>query len=228
MYTAETESGTAPSDAATDVAVVLHGVSKVIDNRTLLADVSLTVERRRIHGVIGPNGSGKTTLLRVLAGIWLPDAGRIERTDVTPHSTGYVPQRFYLYDELTVRENLRFQGRMRGCGREAVVQTEQAFNLGAFEKRRAGSLSGGQRQRLLIAAALMSRPTLLLLDEPTTALDAPSRQSLWELLQREARRGTAIVLTTHEEADVAQCDIVTRLHDGRVVNRHESSMAIGS
>lgn len=198
-------------------ALRLRDVGKSLGGRVLLSQVCLTIARGQIYGLLGPNGSGKTTLLRVLAGIWRADAGSVERPNIAIDRIGYVPQRFCLYDELTVHENLRFQARMRGLGVGKVSQVLGQFALEEFTGRRAASLSGGQRQRLLLAAAMIHRPALLLLDEPTTALDAASRESLWALLRREAAAGTTVVLTSHERVDAAACDASTELLDGRMV-----------
>jgi ABC-2 type transport system ATP-binding protein len=206
-------------------ALVLTKISKRIGARIALTDISISIPKGRIHGLLGPNGSGKTTLLRLLAGIWRADSGQIERRHGTQDRVCYVPQRFCLYDEMTVRENLRFQASMRGAGATAAADTEREFGLQALGARRASTLSGGQRQRLLIAAALLHRPTLVLCDEPTTALDAAARTDLWNLLHREARNGTTIVLTTHEEADARECDAVTRLHDGRIAGPQPGAAA---
>lgn len=206
------------TDALESPALILANVGKRIGARSILADISMSIRRGQIHGLMGPNGSGKTTLLRILAGFLGFDSGRIERHHGALERIGYVSQRFCLYDELTVRENLQFQAGMRGVSAPAVAEAERAFGLSEFVGRRATTLSGGQRQRLLIAAALMHRPTLVLCDEPTTALDSAARRSLWDLLRREARTGTTIVLTTHEEADALECDVITRLQEGRVAN----------
>lgn len=197
-------------------AVAVRNISKSFGARAVLVDVSLTVARGEIHGLLGANGSGKTTLLRIIAGICQADSGAVDHQHGGGAMIGYAAQRFCLYDELTVGENLRFQARMRGCPQSSVADFEQQFELQLLDGQRAGRLSGGQRQRLLLAAALLHRPSLLLLDEPTTALDDESRQSLWQMLRREADHGTAIVLTTHETLDSLQCDVVTRLKDGRV------------
>jgi ABC-2 type transport system ATP-binding protein len=198
-------------------ALILTGVSKRIGSRSAVAGISLSIHSGRIHGLLGPNGSGKTTLLRLLGGILQADNGSIERRHGPADRIGYVPQRFCLYDELTVSENLRFQARMRGADATAVEDAESKFDLRELGSRRAATLSGGQRQRLLIAAALLFRPTLVLFDEPTTALDSASRTELWAMLRREAQIGVTIVLSTHEEADARECDAVTRLQDGRIV-----------
>jgi ABC-2 type transport system ATP-binding protein len=198
-------------------ALILTGVSKRLGSRSALADISLSIHCGRIHGLLGPNGSGKTTLLRLLGGILQADNGSIERRHGPADRIGYVPQRFCLYDELTVRENLRFQARMRGADARAVEDAESKFDLRELGSRRAATLSGGQRQRLLIAAALIFRPTLVLFDEPTTALDSASRSQLWALLRRETQIGATVVLSTHEDADARECDAVTRIQDGRIV-----------
>ena len=216
MYTAGHEARVgAVTTAAPAIAVI--GVSKRIAGRVLLDDVSLTIARGCIHGLLGPNGSGKTSLLRILGGLWSADHGHVERYDTPLEAIGYVPQRLGLYDELTAHENLVFQGAVRGVDRFAVARAENDFDLRELRDRRAGRLSGGERQRLSIAAAVMHRPRLLLLDEPTTALDAPSRRTLWAWLHREIGVGTAVVITTHEQADAGECHTTTLLRDGRVV-----------
>jgi ABC-2 type transport system ATP-binding protein len=195
--------------------VTLTAVGRFAGERVALADISLVIWSGEIHGLLGPNGSGKTTLLRILAGIWQPDVGRIEYPGA-PVRIGYVPQRFCLYDELTVGENLGFQAAMRGRHALSVARVLDDFSLEALASRRAAALSDGERQRLMLAAAMLSNPTLLLLDEPTTALDSASRRSLWSLLRREAAHGTAVVLTSHELVDGAQCDSTTRFSEGRL------------
>jgi ABC-2 type transport system ATP-binding protein len=201
--------------AVREPVATLTAVGRFAGDRAALADISLVIRSGEIHGLLGPNGSGKTTLLRILAGIWQPDVGRIDYPGA-PVRIGYVPQRFCLYDELTVGENLGFQAAMRGRKTTPVAGVLSDFSLEALASRRAAALSDGERQRLMLAAAMLSRPTLLLLDEPTTALDSASRRSLWSLLRREAAHGTAVVLTSHELADGAQCDSTTRLSEGRL------------
>jgi ABC-2 type transport system ATP-binding protein len=203
------------TDAIREPVVTLTAVGRFAGGRAALADISLIVRSGEIHGLLGPNGSGKTTLLRILAGVWQPDVGRIEYPGA-PVRIGYVAQRFCLYGELTVGENLRFQAAMRGRHAIPVARVLNEFSLEALASRRAAALSDGERQRLMLAAAMLSQPTLLLLDEPTTALDTASRHSLWSLLRREAAHGTAVVLTSHELADGAQCDSTTRLNGGRL------------
>jgi ABC-2 type transport system ATP-binding protein len=179
----------------------------------------LEVSPGKIYGLLGPNGSGKTTLLRILAGLWDADSGRVARPGTTLAHIGYVAQRFCLYEELTVLENLRFQAAMLGASAAAITRVLEQFALAALTGRRAAALSGGERQRLMLAAALLLQPKFLLLDEPTTALDPPSRVTLWALLRAEAARGVAVVLTSHEPHDALRCDVVLTLRDGRLERR---------
>jgi ABC-2 type transport system ATP-binding protein len=218
MCTAQVSEQHSPTVAVREPVVTLTAVGRFAGDRAALADISLVIRSGEIHGLLGPNGSGKTTLLRILAGIWHPDVGRIAYPGA-PVRVGYVAQRFCLYDELTVGENLRFQGAMLGRDALPVARALHEFSLEALASRRAAALSNGERQRLMLAAAMLSRPTLLLLDEPTTALDTASRRSLWSLLRREAAYGTAVVLTSHELGDGAQCDSTTRLSEGRLEER---------
>lgn len=218
MCTARVNQRHPPTAAVREPVVTLTAVGRFAGDRVALADISLVIRAGKIHGLLGPNGSGKTTLLRILAGIWHPNVGRIAYPGA-PVRIGYVAQRFCLYDELTVGENLRFQGAMLGRNAMPVARALNEFSLEALASRRAAALSNGERQRLMLAAAMLSQPTLLLLDEPTTALDTASRRSLWSLLRREAAYGTAVVLTSHELADGAQCDSTTRLSEGRLEER---------
>ena len=147
-----------------------------------------------------------------------PDIARTPPTILLPQ-IGYVPQRFCYYEELTAMENLRFVARMnaRDNSRQAAELALREFDLLPIASRRAQALSGGQRQRLMLAAALLHRPSLLLLDEPTTALDAASRDALWIRLRVLAANGITCVLTTHEVADSERCDTSTALADGKLV-----------
>jgi len=219
MCTARVNEPRPTTGAVGEPVVTLTAVGRFAGDRAALADISLVLRSGEIHGLLGPNGSGKTTLLRILAGIWRPDVGRIEYPGA-PVRIGYVPQRFCLYDELTVGENLGFQAAMHGRHAVPVARILDDFSLAALVSRRAAALSAGERQRLMLAAAMLSRPTLLLLDEPTTALDTASRGSLWSHMRREAAHGTAVVLTSHELADGARCDSTTRLSEGRLDEHH--------
>jgi ABC-2 type transport system ATP-binding protein len=205
-------------------AVRAEAVRKSFAGHQALRGVSVQFAAGGCHALLGPNGSGKTTLLRIIGGVLAPDAGRVQalgydvvrsRDDYLP-KIGYVPQRFCHYDELTVHENLRFIAHMRTVPiPDQVIERALAeFDLTACARARAGSLSGGQRQRLMLAAALLHGPQVLLLDEPTTALDAKSRTALWARLSTLKREGMTVILTTHEAGDAAYCDSCTTMSDG--------------
>lgn len=210
------------------MAVVARHVSKSFGAHHALRDVSVNFAQHQCHALWGPNASGKTTLLRIIAGLLDPDEGNTlslgydvvrDRHSYLP-KIGYVPQRFCYYDELTVRENLGFIASMRDIAAAAAViaRALQEFELTECAQHRAGVLSGGQRQRLMLAGALLHQPELLLLDEPTTALDPRSRAALWQRIGTLLQAGVTIILTTHESADAARCDTSTVLADGRVTD----------
>lgn len=215
-------------DAPLSNTVTASHVCKSFGAHHALRDVSLSFATRRCHALLGPNASGKTTLLRIIAGLLDPDAGGIyslghdvvrDRTAYLP-KIGYVPQQFCYYEELTVSENLRFIANMRGI-RDAAAGIDQAlqeFELAGRGQTRAGALSGGQRQRLMLAGALLHKPELLLLDEPTTALDSRSRAALWLRIRMLLSGGVTVIMTTHEQEDAAHCDSSTSMADGGVVN----------
>ena len=189
--------------SATDgAALVGSGLTKRFGTRTALGDVSLTVQRGQRVAVIGPNGAGKTTLLSILAGIQRPDSGSV---DVGTAKVGWVPQGHAIYGKLTVEENLRLFARLErhpdveGAVTRMLEQTGLADRAGD----QVGILSGGNRQRVNVAVGLLSDPEVLLLDEPSAALDPRQRERLWEFLLGLGERGTAVVYATHniQEAD---------------------------
>lgn len=201
-----------------------YGAVRAVDG------VSLDLHRGEIVALIGPNGSGKSTTLGIAAGILDPAAGTVElegnERSADParfaRGIGFVPQDSTLYDELTVVQNLRFFGRLHGLrGFDLDARICRALvraNLTDRSETRAKTLSGGLKQRLGIAAALLHEPPVLLLDEPTTALDPASRESLFDQLQRLRDDGHAILLTTHhlDEAERG-CDRIALLENGRLV-----------
>jgi ABC-2 type transport system ATP-binding protein len=198
---------------------------------TVLDHVSLEFGPGWRHALLGPNGSGKTTLLRVLAGRIAVDSGEALCCGVNLRTlpsrprpeVRYLTQHFSHYGELTVRENMQFAASMLGIsdGANAVELALDDFDLLASQWQRAQTLSGGVRQRLMLATALLGDPKVLLLDEPTAALDGNARLSFWRLMDRRRTSATTLILTTHLKEDVEHCDTVTRLHDGRV-QRHGS------
>lgn len=169
--------------------------------RVALRGVSLAAGRGELVAVIGPNGAGKTTLLSILAGIQAPDEGTV----VAPKGIGWVPQQPALYSKLTVEENLTLFARLERCAdpRETVERMLELTDLRDRAGDQVTTLSGGNRQRVNIAIGLLAEPEVLLLDEPSSALDPRQRERLWEFILRLAGAGTTVVYATHhiQEAD---------------------------
>jgi ABC-type multidrug transport system ATPase subunit len=196
-------------------------------NDTALDDVSFEVEPGELYGVIGPDGAGKTTLFRMLVTLLLPTEGtaRVLGRDVVRDlwdlrtRFGYMPGRFSLYPDLSVAENLGFFASLFGttvaASRDTIapiwVQLEQ------FSSRRAGALSGGMKQKLALCCALVHRPEILFLDEPTTGVDAVSRREFWELLGRLRDEGLPIVVSTPYMDEASRCDRVSLLQAGKLL-----------
>jgi ABC-2 type transport system ATP-binding protein len=170
-------------------------------DRVALSEVSMSAAPGELVAVIGPNGAGKTTLLSILAGIQRPDAGSV----AAPAGVGWVPQQPALYGKLTVEENLTLFARLERCV-DVRATVERMLELTDLAERRGdqvSTLSGGNRQRVNIAIGLLAAPDVLLLDEPSSALDPRQRERLWEFILRLAGEGTTVVYATHQiqEAD---------------------------
>ncbi|HTD26590.1 MAG TPA: ABC transporter ATP-binding protein [Candidatus Elarobacter sp.] len=206
----------------------LRALEKRYGSRRALAGIDLVLERREIVGVVGPDGAGKTTLLRALAGLLEIEAreatvlGHDLGGDVTALKArvGYVPQAFSLHRDLTVEENLRFTARLhrlpeaefRARAGELLART----GLAPFAERPTGALSGGMKQKLAVANALLPRPALLLLDEPTAGVDVMSRAEIWALLER-ARAQALVLISTSYLDEAAAADRLLYLEGGRLV-----------
>ena len=175
-------------------------LSKRFGDRVALRDVSLAAAPGELVATIGPNGAGKTTLLSILAGIQPADSGSVS---AAPDRIGWVPQQPSLYGKLTVAENLRLFAHLESCADPggAVDRMLDQTALGDRAGDLASTLSGGNRQRLNIAIGLLSEPPVLLLDEPSAALDPRQRERLWEFILGLARGGTAVVYSTHNVAE---------------------------
>lgn len=219
-----------PSAAASaPLMIECEGLTKRFGHFTAVDHVSLSVARGSIFGFLGPNGSGKSTVIRMLCGILEPTAGtaRLGGFDVVHQNShiktllGYMSQKFSLYDELTVHENLKFYGRLYGLrGAELRKRYDELIALTHLEpylRRRASLLSGGWRQRLAMACALVHHPSILFLDEPTAGIDPVARRELWDLLFEFAGRGMTLFVTTHYMDEAERCSHVGYIHHSKLI-----------
>lgn len=211
----------APAD---EPAVVVEGVSHRFEGRVALDDVSFSVQPAELFGFLGPDGAGKTTLFRILTTLLVPDAGdaRVLGLDVVKDlwalrkRVGYMPGRFSLYPDLSVIENLEFFASVFGTTVKAQYELIEPIysQIEPFRDRRAGALSGGMKQKLALCCALVHRPELLFLDEPTTGVDAVSRREFWDLLDSLKQGGLTIVVSTPYMDEADRCDRVALIQKG--------------
>ena len=209
-----------------DKAIIVEHVSKRYGKVSALRDVSFSVGRGEVFGLIGPDGAGKTTLFRILATLLLADGGRasvggfdvVRGMDEIRRITGYMPGRFSLYQDLTVEENLEFFATLFGTTVEAEYDHIKAVysQIEPFKTRKAGALSGGMKQKLALSCALVHRPDILLLDEPTTGVDPVSRKELWDMLGTLRERGITIVVSTPYLDEVRRCHRIAFMQEGTV------------
>jgi ABC-2 type transport system ATP-binding protein len=211
------------------VAIVAHGLTRRFGDLVAVDHVNLTVQRAQVYGFLGPNGSGKSTTIRMLCGLLLPSAGEIEvlgysipeEAEALKRRIGYMTQKFSLYDDLSVYENLDFVAAVhelsRTQARRRVDELLQRYWLTGQRNQLAGTMSGGQKQRLALAAAVLNEPELLLLDEPTSAVDPQSRREFWDSLFALADAGTTILVSTHYMDEAERCHRLAILDQGRLV-----------
>ncbi len=201
--------------------LVVEGVAKSFGSRRAVIDVSFDVARGELLAIIGPNGAGKTTLLSMLGGIRAPDAGTV--TQQGPNADkriGWVPQQTAIYGKLTVAQNLRLFARLEKVSDPAAVVERMLEQTGLRERAddELSSLSGGNRQRVNIAVGLLADPPVLLLDEPSGALDPRQRQRLWTFIRGLTERGTSVVFCTHDISEAERHgDRVLVLADGELL-----------
>ena len=207
--------------------IEVHNLSKNYGKVQALDSISFSVERGELFGLIGPDGAGKTTLFRLLTTLLNPDSGSAEVNGCDTAKdylairsrVGYMPGRFSLYPDLSVEENLQFFAALFG------VTIEDSYDLIApiykqiepFRTRRAGKLSGGMKQKLALSCALIHRPNVLFLDEPTTGVDAVSRSELWDMLSELKERGITILVSTPYMDEASRCDRIALCNEGRIL-----------
>lgn len=209
--------------------ISIQNLTKKFGDTIAVDELSLDINPGEVFGLIGPDGAGKTTTLRVVSTAMLPTAGRVTVADVDvardPEAVkkiiGYMPQRFALYADLTVIENLNFFADVFGSPRaqrvELIDRLLRFAQLTEFQTRRAQNLSGGMQKKLALAATLMHRPRLLLLDEPTTGVDPVSRREFWDLLTEVHLQGVTIVITTPYLDEAERCTRVGLMYRGRLI-----------
>ncbi|MCG2836222.1 ABC transporter ATP-binding protein [Photobacterium sp. WH77] len=211
-----------------DLAIKATGLTRRFGDFTAVNKLNLQVPKGNIYGFLGPNGCGKSTTLRMLTGLLSPSEGTIEvlglripeQAEALRMKIGYMTQKFSLYEDLSVKENLQFVGQIYGLpGRELkprVAELGSIYNLNELMKQRVGSMSGGQKQRLALAAAVMHKPDLLFLDEPTSAVDPQSRRDFWEQLFDLSDAGTTILVTTHYMDEAERCHGLAIMEAGEI------------
>ncbi|QHS63505.1 ABC transporter ATP-binding protein [Chitinophaga agri] len=210
--------------------VILENISKSYITHTTpaLNDVSFSVGKGELFGLIGPDGAGKSTIFRILTTLLLPDSGKatVAGYDVVKDyheirsCVGYMPGKFSLYQDLTIEENLRFFATLFGTtvAENYALIKDIYEQIAPFKDRRAGKLSGGMKQKLALCCALVHRPEVLFLDEPTTGVDAVSRQEFWEMLRRLKAQGITIVVSTPYMDEASLCERIALIQTGTILS----------
>ena len=209
------------------MSITLKHISKSYGKLKAVDDISFDVEEGELFGLIGPDGAGKTTIFRILTTLLIPDKGEAivanydivnDYKDIRNH-VGYMPGRFSLYQDLTVEENLEFFATIFGTTVEenyALIK-DIYIQIEPFKNRRAGKLSGGMKQKLALSCALIHKPKVLFLDEPTTGVDPVSRKEFWEMLKRLQLKGITILVSTPYMDEAALCDRIALIQDGKIL-----------
>ncbi|WP_374471062.1 ABC transporter ATP-binding protein [Phenylobacterium sp.] len=211
------------------LAIDVRGLNKSFGDKHVVQDVDMAVEEGRICGFLGPNGSGKTTTLRMLCGLLTPDSGEgtalgfdiIREAGEIKRRTGYMTQRFSLYEDLTIAENLEFAARVHELDRRRERVDRAIERLGLKERRGqlAGTLSGGWKQRLALASATLHEPRLLLLDEPTAGVDPKARRTFWDEIHALSAEGLTVLVSTHYMDEAERCHEIAYISYGRLIAR---------
>ena len=209
-----------------EFAIQARGLTRNFGNLTAVSALDLVVEKKVIYGFLGPNGSGKTTAIRLLTGLLKPSTGEVnvlgcklpQEANKLRVKIGYMTQKFSLYDDLTVKENLQFIAKIYGLSanqqKSRLSELLSIYQLNQQSQQLAGSMSGGQKQRLALAAAVIHKPQLLFLDEPTSAVDPQNRRDFWEQLFDLCDQGTTILVSTHYMDEAERCHKLTILENG--------------
>jgi ABC-2 type transport system ATP-binding protein len=212
-----------------EVAIDVRELTKRFGSFTAVDRVNFQVRKGEIFGFLGANGAGKSTTIRMLCGLLEPTSGTAtvggfdvgKRPDRVKERIGYMSQKFSLYEDLTVEENIAFFGGVYGLSSASVRERMQwvlhMAGLEGREKSLTGQLSGGWKQRLALGCAILHRPDILFLDEPTGGVDPLSRRSFWNLIQTLSAQGTTVLVTTHFLDEAEYCNTITLIHAGRII-----------
>jgi ABC-2 type transport system ATP-binding protein len=205
----------------------VRNLTKRFGDRTVVDHVTMTVEEGEIVGFLGPNGSGKTTTIRIMCGLLTPDEGEgtvlgfdIRKDELKiKREVGYMTQRFSFYEDLTIEENLQFVARLYQLKPVAkqVADTLEDLGLTSRKNQLAGTLSGGWKQRLALAACIMHKPKLLLLDEPTAGVDPKARREFWDEIHRLAGGGLTVLVSTHYMDEAERCHRISYISYGKML-----------
>lgn len=216
----------------------IENLGKSFGDVTALKNISLNVKEREIFGVIGPDGAGKTTMFRILTTLLTPDSGTAsvlgydvvkDYKQIRP-LLGYMPGKFSLYQDLSVEENIRFFASVFGTTLEENYDLVEPIysQIESFKDRLAGDLSGGMKQKLALSCALIHKPGLLVLDEPTTGVDAVSRKEFWDMLKMLRQENITIIVSTPYMDEARQCDRVALMQEGTILKVDTPAGIIGS
>jgi ABC-2 type transport system ATP-binding protein len=213
----------------TAVAVDTQELTRRFGSLTAVAQLTLQIQRGEIFGLLGPNGSGKTTTIRMLCGLLEPSSGTAtvagvdirQAPEQVKTKIGYMSQRFGLYEDLTVAENLDFYGGIYGLTGQALADRTAEIvgflGLGRRLRQLAGQLSGGWKQRLALGCALLHRPPVLFLDEPTAGVDPAARRNFWAAIRDLSQEGTTVLVTTHYMDEAQRCDRLAMMSLGHLI-----------
>lgn len=212
-----------------ELAIITNDISKTFGDFTAVDKVSISIPKGKIYGLLGPNGCGKSTTIRMLCGVITPTSGEgnvlgfdvYKESEKIKQSIGYMSQKFSLYEDLTVSENLNFYASIYSIPnqfrKERIAELINMAGLTGKENKLTKYLSGGWKQRLALGCSLIHKPSLLILDEPTAAVDPVSRRIFWEMIHMLAKQGITILVTTHYMDEAESCDEIVFMFSGKIL-----------